>query len=65
MTNKTIHINLFRFHRKCFNMILPLFLYSLGQNKFVYSNKLLPLNMKSINQIQKYTHIIESYSSIL
>ena len=32
-----------------FNIILPLLLYSLGENKFVYSHKPLPFNMKSIN----------------
>ena len=40
---------------KYFKTILSFFLYSLGKNKFVYYNKLLPFNMKSINQIQKYT----------
>ena len=39
---------------------LLLFLYSLGENKFVYFNKFLPFNRKSINPIQKYPHIIES-----
>ena len=47
------------------NMILPFFAYPLGENKFVYSNKLLPFNMKSINQIQQYPHIIESYVCII
>ena len=44
---------------------MSLFLYSLGENKFVYSNKLLPLNMKSINPMKKYLHIIESYACVL
>ena len=41
--------------------ILVLFYY-LGENKLVWSNKLLPISMKSINQIQKYPHIIELYA---
>ena len=45
---------------KYFNIIL-----SLGENKFVYSNKLLPFNMKPINPIQKFLHIIKSYTCIL
>ena len=44
---------------------MSIFLYSLGVNKFVYSNKLLPLNMKSINPIQKYPHILELYACTL
>ena len=60
-----IHYNLFRFYWEYFNIILAFFLYSLGQNKFVYSNKRLPFNMKPINPIQKYPHIIESYACTL
>ena len=41
-------------------MLLSLFLYSFRENKFVYSNKLLPFNIKSI-----YNKIIESYACIL
>ena len=41
--------------------MLSFFLYYLGENKSVYSNKILPSNIKSINPIQKYPHIIESY----
>ena len=37
----------------------------LGENKLVYSNRLLPFNIKPINPIQKYPHIIESYACIL
>ena len=59
------HFNLFRFYLKYFNIILLFFLYSLGKNKFVYSNNLLPFNMKSINPVQKYSHIIRSYACIL
>ena len=34
------------------------------ENKFVYSNKLLTYNMKSLRPIQKHLHIIESYACI-
>ena len=44
-------------------VLFVIFLYSLGENRFVYSNKLLPL--KSVNPIQKCPHIIESYAFIL
>ena len=64
-SNIAIHLSLFRFYWKCFNIILSFFLYSWGENKLVYSNKLLPFDMKFINPIQKYPHIIESYSCIL
>ena len=43
---------LFRFYWQCFNTILSFLLYLLGENKFVYSTKLLPFNMKVINPIQ-------------
>ena len=60
-----IHYNLFKFYGKYFNIILAFFLYSFGENKFVYSNKRLPFNMKPINPIQNYPHIIESYACTL
>ena len=60
-----MNFKLFRFYRKYFNIILSFFLCSLGENKFAYSNKLLSFNMKSINPIQKYPHIIESYACSL
>ena len=44
---------------------MSFFIYSLAENKFIYFNKLLPFNMKSINPIQKYPHIIESCACIL
>ena len=59
--NITIH---FIFYWKYFNIILSFFLYSLGENKLVYSNKLLPFSMESINPIQKYPHI-KSHACIL
>ena len=52
------HFNLFRCYLKYFNIILSFILYSLEENKFVYSNKLLRFNIKSINLIQKCPHII-------
>ena len=45
--------------------ILILFSNSFYIHEFVHSNKLLPFNIKSINSIQKYPHIIESYASVL
>ena len=50
---------------KCFNIILSFFLYSLGENKFVYSNKILSFHTNSINPMQKYPHIIESSACML
>ena len=42
------------------------YLETLGGNKFVYSNnKLLSFNIKSINPIQNYIHIIEFYACFL
>ena len=38
---------------------------SLEEHEFVYANKLLPFNMKSINPIQQYQHIIEPCAFIL
>ena len=42
--------------------MLSFFLKSCGENKSV---NFLPANIKSINPIQKYPHIIESYAFIL
>ena len=42
-----------------------LFLNLFGEKRLVKSIKLLPLNIKSINLIQKYPHITESYACIL
>ena len=41
------------------------FLKSLGEKRLVKSVKLLPLRIKSINPIQKYPQITESYACIL
>ena len=38
---------------------------SFGENKCLYSNKLLLFNIKSINPVQKYPHNIESCACIL
>ena len=43
---------------------LFLFLYLLENNKLIKSNKFLPLNVKVINPIQTYLHIIESFACI-
>ena len=48
------------FFQKIFRIALPLFSKSCDENKFVKPVRLLRLNIKSINQIQKYPHIIES-----
>ena len=36
-----------------------------GEKRFVWSVKVFPASIKSINPIQKYPHIIESYACIL
>ena len=60
-----MHFKLFRFYLKYLNTILSFFLYSFGENKIVYSNKLLPFIMKSITPLEKHPHITESYACIL
>ena len=45
--------------------MLSFFLKSLGEKRFGYSVKVFPLNVKSINPIQKYPHITELYACIL
>ena len=46
--------------------IISAFLLKLfGEKRFVKSVKVFPASMKSINPIQKYLHIIESYACIL
>ena len=51
IANITIHFNIFRFYCKCFKIVLSFSSYSLVENKFVYSNKLLRFNLKSINPL--------------
>ena len=41
------------------------FLKLFDEKRFVNSVKVFPLSIKSINPIQKYPHIIESYACIL
>ena len=41
------------------------FLKLFGEKRYVYSVKVFPLNIKSINPMQKYLHITESYACIL
>ena len=36
-----------------------------GEKRFVYSVNVVPASIKSMNPIQKYPHIIESYACIL
>ena len=50
-TRDFFHFNLFRNYLKHFSIILSFFSYSLGENKLVYSNKLLPFNIKSVNKL--------------
>ena len=50
---------------KYFNIISSFFLKLFGEKKLVKSVKVLPLSIKSINPIQKYTLITESYACIL
>ena len=47
-----------------FNIILLFFLYLPGENKPLYSDKLLPYHIKSRNPIKKYPHI-KLYARIL
>ena len=59
IANITIDFSLFRLLCKYFNIILLFFFffcYSLAENKSVYSDKLLPFNMKPINPSQKYAN---------
>ena len=42
--------------------MLSFFLKSYGEKKFVYSVNFLPADIKSINPMQKYPHIIELFS---
>ena len=50
---------------KYFKIISLFLLKSLDEKRFVTSVKVLPTNIKLINPIQKYPHIIESYACIL
>ena len=46
--------------------IIPSFLSKLfGEKRLVYSVNVFPLNIKSINPMEKYQHITESYACIL
>ena len=51
-----------KFHLNILPTILSFFLKSYGESKLVNYNNDLPANIKSINAIQKYPHIIESYA---
>ena len=43
----------------------PFFLKLFGEKVFAHLIKVFPASIKSINPIQKYSHIIESYACIL
>ena len=50
---------------KYFKIMSSFFLKLFGEKRFVNSVKVFPASIKSINPIQKYLHIIESYACIL
>ena len=50
---------------KYFKNVLSFFLKLFGEKRFVFSVKVFLEIIKSINPIQKYPHIIESYACIL
>ena len=64
MLNRTIYpfLNIFL---KYFKILSSFFLKLFGEKRFVSSVKVFPANIKSINPVQKYRHIIESYTCIL
>ena len=43
-------------------IILSFFLKSKGENRFVKSVNFLPANIQSMNPMQKYPHVIESFA---
>ena len=59
------HFILFSMFWKYFSITFYFFLYLFPENKLLSSNRLWHFNIKSINPIQKYLHIIESYACIL
>ena len=50
---------------KLFKSMSSFFIKLFGEKRFIYSVKVFPLSIKSINPMQKYPHIIESYACIL
>ena len=50
---------------KYFKVISSFFSKLFGEKRFVYAVKVCPLNIKSINPIQKYPQITETYAYIL
>ena len=50
---------------KYFKIISSFFLKLFGEKRFVNSVKVFPGTIKSINRMQKYPHIIESYAYVL
>ena len=57
--------NLLKFYCKYLSIVLSFISYFFGENKLVYSNKLLPFIIKPMNPIQKYPYIIKSHACIL
>ena len=64
MLNRIIYpfLNIFL---KYFKILSSFFLKLFDEKRFVSSVKVFPANIKSINPVQKYRHIIESYTCIL
>ena len=50
---------------KYFKIMSSFFPKLFGEKRFVHSVIVFPLNIKSINPMQKYLHITESYACIL
>ena len=50
---------------KYFKIMSSFFVKLFGEKRFVNSINVFPLNIKSINPIQKYAHITESFACIL
>ena len=50
---------------KYFKIIPSFFSKLFGEKRLVYSANVFPLNIKSINPMEKYQHITESYACIL
>ena len=50
---------------KYFKIIPSFFSKLFGEKRLVYSVNVFPLNIKSINPMEKYQHITESYACIL
>ena len=58
-----LHLSIFKYYSQ--NNLKPFSLNLFGEKRFVNSVKVFPTTTKSINPIQKYPQIIESYACIL